>query len=134
MDNFSNQEEFLYILWHEITHVQERHIIRSIAFSSPLKLMMSYIWLGSWVNFDEMLKVGDLYLSRKDELSADIWGVKFVEKHWWNPKCASVFFSEEETESWSTFGRYLSTHPEHEERKNFIEKYDNKKPCTEIPY
>jgi hypothetical protein len=134
MDNFSNQEEFLYVLWHEITHVQERHAIRSLAFSSPLKLMMSYIGLGSWVDLEELLQVWDLYMSRKDELSADLWWVKFVQKYWWNPKCASVFFSSEATQSWSTFWKYLSTHPEHEERINFLEKYDTKEPCKEIPY
>lgn len=129
MDSFVNEEEFIFVLWHEITHIENRDIMQYYSKQMPFYTSMLLLW------FDFDFNIVANYFSQDTEIKADKWWLKFLKKHWYNSDCVIWFFEKEN----NIFNKYLntninSTHPSDEKRLKQIKKFKSNSDldCTEL--
>lgn len=118
------EEEFLFILWHEIAHIKNRDILRWISTQIPIYMTLMFLWYDAGLNYDTLFQLSSSYISRKTELNADIWWIEFVKNMEKNTDCILHFFQNKE----NIFEKYLffsSTHPTSEERIKQISGYSS---------
>ncbi len=131
LEKIENEEELIFILAHELAHIEHRDVIRSFAQSMPIILTLQSLWIDTG---DSITRVGSIitsYSSREKESSADDAGILFLESLGFNPLCATGFF-ERHKNGFETYIEVLSDHPVSQER---IEKLQNSwsnkdKACT----
>lgn len=126
LKNIKYEEEFLFILWHELSHIENRDPIKNFATQLPFYVSMSFFWIDPSINYDKIFKITTNYMSKKIELRSDNDWVNFVKNIWWNPFCATHFFEEKD----NIFSKYLifdKTHPDNIDRLENIKKLSKQK-------
>ncbi len=122
LEELEYEEEFLFILWHEIEHIKNRDVLRWISTQIPIYMTLMFLWVDIGFSYDTLFHLSSSYLSRKTELNADIWGIELVKNTSGNTDCILNFFQNHN----SIFEEYLafsSTHPTSKERIKQISSY-----------
>lgn len=115
LEELDYEEEFLFILWHEIEHIKNRDVLRWISTQIPVYITLMFLWMDVGFSYDTLFNLTSSYLSRQTELKADIWWIEFVKNIDGNTDCILNFFQDKE----NIFEKYLafsSTHPTSKER------------------
>lgn len=124
-----NEEEILFILGHEMGHIQNRDVLRSLARSMPIKVTLEMLWLNSdAIRAEEYIMT---YLSREAEFEADKSWQNLLDSLGLNSACATRFF-EENSHGFEKYTSIISTHPDTAIRLENL-KTENKNPdksCT----
>jgi beta-barrel assembly-enhancing protease len=130
-------EEVLGVLSHELAHVQQRHVLKSVAgrLGSLGGMLVLSLFIGS--EAASMIAYAENFLnlkySRQDETDADIKGLQFLKNAGVSPKGMIHFFKKLEADEnlLSSALPFLSTHPLSKERveqlqlKSGSEKLEN---------
>lgn len=137
LKNIKNEEEFLFILWHEISHILNRDPLKGYSFQMPLYATFLFLWIDIWIDANQIQELSSSYMSRQTELQSDRWGVELVKKYNWNVHCILPFF-EEDSPLFESFFIYNSTHPTNQARIKQITEMDTRNPleknCKEWKY
>lgn len=126
LKKMQSPEELAALISHEVTHVQQRHSLKSI-FRSLASSMLIGVLLGDLSGASSgILAQADQFkqldYSRELETEADTYGLELMVKNRINPKgmLDLLLVLKKETASAPQMMKYLSTHPDTEERiKNF---------------
>ncbi len=116
------EEEFMFILWHEMEHIKNRDIIDWFSSQIPFYLTITYLWFDSWFDYSKIANLTTSYISRETELKADMWWINYVKKAWWKSNCILDFFQDKN----NIYEKYLFfslSHPTSVERIKQILKY-----------
>jgi len=124
LKEFKYEEEFLFVLWHEITHIENRDVIKSFSTQIPFYITMAFLWMDIWFDYNKIINLSTSYISRETELKSDLWWINFVKKNSWNSFCILNFFQNQE----NLYEKYLffsSTHPTSKARIKQIKSYSD---------
>jgi Zn-dependent protease with chaperone function len=121
LDIMENESELFGLLGHEVGHVALRHGVKRIARSALLGFITSLIIGDSRGLFAILIGNGEMLVNltydRKEELDADEFGLKAVQRAHIDPQGVIRLFEKlkglEGSSSWASF---LSTHPDIDER------------------
>jgi predicted Zn-dependent protease len=121
MDKLENESELFGLLGHEVGHVALRHGVRRIIRSAVLGIITSILVGDAGGVTSVLLENGNMLVSlsydRQEELDADMFGLKAVERTDVDAQGIVTLFEKlqkaEGSSEWLTF---LSTHPDTEER------------------
>ncbi len=118
LDEAEYEEEVIFVIAHEIGHVQSRHNLKLLARDLPLKMTLFFLGfdINLWITNATDAAINAF--SRKAEGDADIIAIKILKKNWLNPYCASKFF-EKTAQSPLEF---MSSHPANDSRIENIKK------------
>ena len=119
LEKIQYQEELLFVIWHEKNHLQNRDPLRVFLTIAPLKLTLYYIGQESWIDITKIWDILWTYFTKKIEMRADNWGIKFVREKTKSPWCMLKFF-EQENSPIKEYMRKVSSHPTIESRTNNI--------------
>ncbi len=133
LEQVESEEELIFIIAHEIWHIENRHIIKRFSMQIPFTMSLNFLWIDLWI---WTIKAEDLiwnYFSRQDEKEADLSWIKALNKASLNLKCATRFFEKLEKERKIKLPQILSTHPNDENRIKDIlkENKNSEKKCRE---
>ena len=132
LKNIDYEEELIFIIWHEMEHVKNRDILKSLLTDIPFYLTLQYIWFDLNEN---ILNITQKYTSKTTEKKADNWWIILVNKMNLNLECSLNFF-EKENDIFNNYLQLISTHPTNINRiKNIKEqnKHLDKK-CNNFIY
>jgi len=122
LENIQYQEEFLFILWHEIEHIKNRDVIQWFSTKIPFYITLTYLWIDIWLQSSDVFDVTSSYMSRQNEIKADKGGIEFVKENQWNTDCILHFFQNKD----DIFSKYLffsASHPSNTDRIKQIQQY-----------
>lgn len=131
LEKIQNEEELIFILAHELAHIEHRDVIRGMAQSMPIILTLQSLWIDTGNSMTRMSTILNNYASREKESKADDAGIVFLESLGLNPLCATGFF-ERHKNGFEKYMEVLSDHPISEERLLKLQNsWSNKdKACT----
>ena len=122
IDKMQNYEEFSALLAHEITHVTHQHSLKSLGRTAASSIFIAALFgdvsgVTSGI-LDQANQIKQLTYSRELETQADTEGVKWMVKNHINPKGMLDLMEilNAQQDSTPDFMKYLSTHPETNER------------------
>ncbi len=135
-----NHHELLPVLFHELGHIEHKHLVRRALQDSMVALVILFI-TGDVESMDIMAGIGaliiDLTHSKEFEREADHYAIKklaefnistdyfvTVMKRFSNYKKDKI--SEQDNPHYKAITDFLSTHPPTEERIALIKQFDNK--------
>ncbi|MDD2745101.1 MAG: M48 family metalloprotease [Candidatus Gracilibacteria bacterium] len=135
LKNFKNEEEFLFILGHEIEHIKNRDPLKSYSFHMPIYLTFLVLGMDMGIEVKRIESISRPYMSRQVELASDIGGIGLVKKYGGNTRCILPFF-EEPTSLFEKYFMVTSTHPTNQARVEQIIKMgsEDEKNCREWKY
>lgn len=123
LKEFKYEEEFLFVLWHEIEHIKNRDVIKWFSKQIPFYLTLSFLWMDIWwLDYSTIIDLTTSYVSRETELKADKWWIQFVKSSWWNSDCIINFF-EDKSSLYEKYLYFSSTHPTSKARIKQIKSY-----------
>ncbi|MBS9775366.1 M48 family metallopeptidase [Candidatus Gracilibacteria bacterium] len=136
LENVKNEEEIIFILAHEIGHIENRHILKRFSLQIPFTMTLSFLGIdlgGGIIDTNDL--IGNFF-SRQDETESDAYGIEILNKNGLNLKCATNFFETLEKERFLNPPEILSTHPTDKHRINNIlqKNTHNNKPCKKWKY
>lgn len=111
LENIENEEELIFVIAHEIWHIEKRHILKRFSLEMPFYMSLSFLWMHFWDSFIDTNKLLWNLFSRNAEKQADKEAINFVNELWLNLKCAARFFEKLEEERFLHPPEILSTHP-----------------------
>lgn len=122
VDKMQNYEEFSALLAHEITHVTHQHSLKSLGRTAASSIFISALFgdvsgVTSGI-LDQANQIKQLSYSRELEIQADTEGVKWMVKNHISPKGMLDLMEilNAQHDNTADFMKYLSTHPETNER------------------
>ena len=127
LESFNNEEEFVFVLWHEAWHIENRDIMNY--YTRQLPVYLTLLLMG--VNLDTGMITN--VFSQSQEMGADRAWLAFIDTYGYNSDCVLWFFEDE-----NILLRYLgnigSTHPSNRARIRQIREYSvhSDTECTEI--
>lgn len=133
-----NDEELIAIAYHELGHVEHRHLIRRAIQGSAIAITL-FLLTGDVSDVDILVTVPatlvDLAYSRQFEVEADQFALASLSEkgidtvHFYNimKKLGAYYGDQAEQEDGSTLLNYLSTHPQTQERLAMIQAYGSGK-------
>jgi len=133
LENIENQEELIFVMAHEIWHIKNRDILKSLSTKIPMQLTLTFLWFDIWIWNDMIFNV----FSKKTELDADKYWMKILKKYKINPLCVIPFFTRDHNFSDSVM-EMMSDHPLNSSRIKNLENlakemwFKNKKNCKKI--
>lgn len=129
IDQAQSPDEIAGILAHEISHIELYHttrgMVRDLGFHTALKMMLGdidYIEIAGFFN--------QLRYSKEDEHAADMHAVKILSAAGINNTGLLSFFrhiQKDESDVFPEFFKYLSTHPETEQRIDDVKSITSNK-------
>lgn len=135
IENLKYEEELVFILFHEIHHIENRDVLRWILRDIPFSVMLRILWFDIDLQIANLSDIAKSYTDKKIELEADNNAIQIMNELWLNINCAINFFEDDDYK----FIKYLNfiwSHPTNEARiKNIEEKNKNpEKDCTLLEY
>ncbi|MDI1354224.1 MAG: M48 family metallopeptidase [bacterium] len=134
IDRMQSYEELVALLGHEVTHIKNRHSLKSICRSAANRLVFSGLLggmngLGSGI-LEQVNAFKELDYSRELETEADNLGLTIMYENRVDPRgmLALLELLKKEGEETPGLMKYLSTHPETDERITNISKKIEKAP------
>ncbi len=137
MDFIENQEELVFVMAHEMAHIKNRDVIRSISTRLQMQLILIFLGFDIWIWSSNILNIWKKYFSRNIELNADKKALEILKKYRINPLCVVPFFTREYQKTNLVMG-LLSTHPLNKTRINLLKDlaeemwFTDKKDCKKI--
>ncbi len=133
LEKAKSEEEIIFIIAHEIWHIENRHIIKRFSFQMPFYMTLSFLWIDFWDNFINTENLVWSFFSRQDEKEADLSWIKTLNSASLNLKCATNFFKRIKEEEWIKPPEILSSHPSDNNRiENILRENKNSgKKCRE---
>lgn len=135
LDSAENEEELLFILGHEITHLRNQDALKGLINAAPFAVLSSYLGGESDITIGQLTQAYQSYTSRKTEHQADEWGVALLLELWLNTKCAVGFFQRNMLPG-EEYGEFFSSHPINQKRIEYIASQAGEfadKECTPLP-
>ena len=132
LENIENEEELIFIIWHENEHIKNRDVLQSLLTDIPFYLTMQFLWF----NFDnKILNITKKYSSKTTEIKADNWWIELINKMNLNLNCSLIFF-EKENKIFDNYLQLISDHPTNINRIKNIknQNWNNQKKCTPFIY
>lgn len=135
LKNIDYEEELIFIIWHEMSHIENRDMLKSILEEIPFTIALKLLWIDVDFKITNLSELINSYSSKKLEIRADENWARLINDTWLNLNCALNFFKDEE----NIFLEYLnlaSTHPTNKIRIKKLEEnilYPEKK-CNNILY
>lgn len=123
-------EELAFILFHEQSHVDRRHVMRGLLRILPISFLFSFV---GQIDVEPLVQIGNMMFSRRYEKEADIDAIMMMREVWRNPVCAAGFFERDEGGAWDSWFVWLSTHPSSVSRTELLQSADTWQPCTPLP-
>ncbi|ORZ03655.1 peptidase M48 [Syncephalastrum racemosum] len=122
-----NEDGMAAVLGHEIAHQFARHSAEKLSFSKIVAALQLTLWL---FGIDPAFLVNQLALnfvilkpfSRKCEIEADEIGLQLMAQACFDPQEAVALWQRMETAGGSGPPQFVSTHPSHKNRVEFLEK------------
>ncbi len=115
LENIDYEEELIFIVWHEMKHIENRDVLHSLLTEIPFYLTLQFFWFD--FNKD-ISNIANKYSSRITEINADIWWIELINKMNLNLNCSVNFF-----ENWNgDFNNYLLLLSDHPTNVKRIEK------------
>jgi len=114
------ENSLLFIIWHEIWHVENRDVLKGIISKMPIQIVLNIIWI--WWDLDLSFLLSwttDIY-SKWVELDADKKWLEFLYNKKWEVWCALYFFKNDKSVL-ENIGSFLSDHPMNSNRIKNIE-------------
>ena len=115
LEKIGSENELIMILGHELGHFHNRDHLRSLGNILLIKIMLNY-FLGDWENFrsgvDFLNIITNAQYSQKQEIKADQFGLKLLNKYYGHVGGATDFFERLKQEKKNNIDiDFLSTHP-----------------------
>ncbi len=135
LENIQTYEALDMIVWHEVAHIENRDVLKSLITNIPITVIASLIWT-QWVLLSDNVIINNF--SKRQETIADKHGIDFVYKlngHVW---CSLSYFHEHNSTLWN-IAEIFSTHPVTELRIQRLNTYIQDKwykiwECSEFKY
>ncbi len=118
IDSAKYEEEIIFVLAHEIGHVQLRHNLKALARNLPFKITLFFLWFDINLWITNLTEATLNSASRDAEQQADKIAIRIMKKNNLNPYCASRFFEQLPDSSL----KFMSTHPTNNSRIQNIKK------------
>jgi len=137
LKNIENQEELVFIMAHEMTHVKNRDVLKALSTKIPMKLTFALLGFDIDLANTSVLDIWWNYLSKDTELKADKWAIQILEKYKINPLCAKKFFTRDHN-FWDSVMEMMSDHPLNLTRIKLLEKsakkmwFSDEKNCKKL--
>lgn len=124
LDKVTSENELAYILGHEIGHYANRDHLRGLG-RALVFMTISTALFGTDSSMSNMvghgLNISEMSFSRRQEAKADEFGLEMLNCTYGHVGGATDFFSRISKEKDpSIFGHYFSSHPENQDRINYI--------------
>lgn len=136
LESIAYEEELLFIIGHEIHHLENRDALRNFVLHAPLSLSLSLLGFDAGLPLDQILQIFVHANSRAVERKADQGWIELLHELELNSECAIGFFERNGAESEKYF-ELFSTHPLSKERIEFIRSSKGSfedKECTPFTY
>jgi len=139
LENIENQEELIFIMAHEVWHINNRDNLKAFTTTIPLQLTFALLWFDISIWDSSIIDISNNVLSKQTEINADKEALKLFEKYKINPLCTIYFFKRNHN-SGDTIMELLSDHPLNLSRIKILEQkakemgFKNKKNCKKIDY
>ncbi len=133
LENIEYEEELIFILWHEASHVYNRDVLKSMLSNIPFVITLYFLGYEIWIDYIDIVDLTSNYVSKTTELNADDWWIKLLNDMELNLECSLNFFNKD-TDIFSSYLQFISTHPTNISRIKNIRK-NNKFPdkeCSEL--
>ncbi len=134
IENIKYENSLLFIIWHEVAHIENRDVFKSLVSTVPVQIILSIIWIWWDIDLSFLLSwTNDIY-SKWVESNADVVWIDFVNNLKWEVSCITYFF-EKQLSFWNDFATFLSDHPMDSSRiskiKSIVKKkwYKNEEEC-----
>lgn len=123
LEKLESPEELVALIGHEVTHVTERHSLKSIMRSVASSLLFTVLLGDASGIASQADQFKQMDYSRELETEADKNGLAIMAKNRVNPDgmLRLLHLLKKENEAMPQLMKYLSTHPETEERIQLIE-------------
>lgn len=137
LESLTYENELLFILWHEYSHIQKRDVFISLVSEMPVAIIFAFLQWQTDLSLS-MLQMGvSNIFSKNIEQRADREWVEYVFEKTWEVGCFLKLFEDEN--DWITNAVELfSDHPMTQSRIQSIKKYietkdyKNQEPCKEL--
>ncbi len=134
LDEIKYEEELIFILWHEMAHIENRDVLKKVSKELPFRFVLASIWLDIWLSWISISNLSWNYSSQITEKQADIWGIDLLNSLKLNLNCA-VWFFERSLAPDSAMTQFLSTHPSNQSRIDTIKQSAQFEwECTDFTY
>lgn len=110
LDSIENQEELVFVMAHEMAHIENRDVMKAISTQIPMQLTLVFLGFDIWIWHSSIVNIWTQYLSKDTELNADKNAHKILKQYKINPLCVIPFFTRDHTKT-DTVMELLSSHP-----------------------
>jgi Zn-dependent protease with chaperone function len=132
LQNIDYEEELIFIIWHEMKHIENRDVLQALLTDVPFYLTLQIMWFDF---AEQILDITSTYSSKTTEIEADNWWIQLVNDMNLNLDCSLNFF-EKENSIFDNYLQLISSHPTNINRITNIKKQNinkNKK-CNKFIY
>ncbi|MDD3144484.1 MAG: M48 family metallopeptidase [Candidatus Gracilibacteria bacterium] len=104
------ENSLLFILGHEIGHIKNRDVLKSVVSEFPLKVIFVLIGISGDIDLSSLANGTEGIYSKSIESNADIYGIEFLNNLKGNVSCSLYFFEKNNLIS-DNISTFLSDHP-----------------------
>ncbi len=134
LEEIKYEEELIFILWHEIAHIENRDVIKKVSKELPFRFVLTSLGLDTGFSGVSLWNISWNYSSQITEKQADVWGINLINSLWLNLNCAVWFFERSLWED-TQLTKFLSTHPSNQSRIDTIkDSAEFKGECSDFTY
>jgi len=137
LDNIENQEELVFVMAHEMGHIENRDVLKAFTTEIPLQITLMSMWFDVGIWETSIVSLWWKYLNKDTELKADKFAINILKKHKINPLCVKPFFTRDH-DLWDSVMEILSDHPLNLSRIKLLEDlakqmwFSSEKNCKKI--
>lgn len=121
LEDMKYENSLLFIIWHEIWHIENRDVFKAIVSRVPIQILLSIIWvwwdIDIWFIFSSTNQIHSKWV----ETDADVKWLEFLNKSKWSVECAIDYFKKD-LDLTENIMSFLSDHPMTWSRIEKIEK------------
>lgn len=116
LEGITYEEELIFVIAHEIWHVQSRHVLTALARDLPFKMTLLFLGVNIDLGFSNSTDMVVNVFSRKAENESDIIAIQIMKNNGLNTYCATPFF----TQLWDISVEFMSSHPSNKSRSKVM--------------
>ncbi len=130
-NNIEHKNSLLFIVWHEVAHLENRDVLKKIFSDFPIKILLIVLWINDDIGYS-VNGITNIY-SKNIEYSADKKAIDFVYNYSLDVWCSLDFF-ENNNSLLDNVSSFASSHPITKSRIDKIktlikEKWYNSNSC-----
>lgn len=110
LDDIKYENSLLFIIWHEIWHIENRDVFKRLFTDMPIRVILSVVWIWWDMDLSFLLSWTSWIYSKSVESKSDKAWLEFLYKNKQDVWCALYFF---EKNKWllEDINSFLSDHP-----------------------